>query len=154
MLERVCPGGLADLAGADSRGHGCELRVVKVLTVDGLGLDFPGAVQASQIMRFRAKARTGRLIRKTFYAITDLPSTQASPQPFGDLARSHWGIEDRLYFVRDTSFAEDAGPHPYRPRPDLAVDTLRQAGHQSIATALLHVSHQPFTRPLDLLSMS
>ncbi|RNG22175.1 hypothetical protein [Streptomyces botrytidirepellens] len=70
---------------ARSRGHGRpELRGAKALTVDGLGLDFPGAVQSARIMRFRANAATGRLTRKTIYAITDLPSTQASPQQLGE----------------------------------------------------------------------
>ncbi|WP_431045366.1 ISAs1 family transposase [Streptomyces sp. P1-3] len=147
---------------ARSRGHGRrELRVVKALTVDGLELDFPGAVQAARIMHFRTNAGTGRLTRKTIYAITDLPSTQASPQQLGELARSHWGIENRLHFVRDTTFAEDAsrirtgrGPENMATLRNLAVSTLRRAGHQNIAAALRHVSYQPFTRPLDLLGIS
>lgn len=58
----------------------------------------------------RVTARQHRPItRKTIYANTDLPPTQAPPQQLSELARSHWGIENRLHFVRDTTFAEDAG---------------------------------------------
>ncbi|WP_405958109.1 hypothetical protein [Streptomyces phaeochromogenes] len=55
----------------------------------------------------RATAR--HAARKTIYAITDLPSTHASPQQLGELARPHGGIENRLQFVRDTTFAEVVG---------------------------------------------
>ncbi|WP_405541358.1 hypothetical protein OG478_02570 [Streptomyces phaeochromogenes] len=47
--------------------------------------------------------------RKTIYAIIDLPSTQASPQQLGELARPHWGVENRQHFVRGTTSAEDVG---------------------------------------------
>jgi predicted transposase YbfD/YdcC len=112
-------------------------------------------------MRFRANARTGRLTRKTIYAITDLPSTQASPQQLGELARSHWGIENRLHFVRGTTFAKDAsrirtghGPIDKATLRNPAVSTLQWAAHQNIAAALRHVSYRPFTRPLDLLGIN
>ncbi|WP_243980140.1 hypothetical protein [Streptomyces sp. NEAU-YJ-81] len=90
-----------------------------------------------------------------------MPSTQASPQQLGELARSLWGIENRLHFVRDTTFAENAGrirtgrgPENMATLRNLAVSTLRRAGHQNIAAALRHVSSQPFSRPLDLLGIS
>ncbi|MEV7783081.1 hypothetical protein [Kitasatospora sp. NPDC088351] len=34
---------------------------------------------------------------------------------------------------------------------NLAINTLRDHGHTSIAAGLRHVSYRPFTRPLDLL---
>ncbi|MFD5513354.1 hypothetical protein ACFWIB_37215 [Streptomyces sp. NPDC127051] len=36
---------------------------------------------------------------------------------------------------------------------NLAVNTLRDAGHRSIAVGLGEVSYTPFTRPLDLLGL-
>ncbi|MFD4525846.1 transposase [Streptomyces sp. NPDC058470] len=93
--------------------------------------------------------------------MTDLPSTQASPQQLGELARSHWDIENRPHCVRGSTFAEDAGrirtgrgPENMAALRNLAVSTLRRAGHQNIAAALRHVSYQPFTRPPDLLGIS
>ncbi|MEU9897193.1 hypothetical protein AB0H69_38400 [Streptomyces phaeochromogenes] len=69
--------------------------------------------------------------------------------------------ENRLPFVRDTTFAEDVGRIRTRRGPEnmatlrsLAVSTLRRAGHQNSAAALRHVSYQPFTLPLDLLGIS
>ncbi|GGV03384.1 ISAs1 family transposase [Streptomyces albospinus] len=143
------------------QGHGRrETRVVRVLTITDLDLDFPHAVQAAKITRYRTDLKTGKLTRQTVYAITDLPHRQASPQRIGDLARSQWGIENRLHFVRDTAFREDAskirtghGPENMAALRNLAINTLREHGHRNIAAGLRHVSYDPFTRPLDLLDI-
>ncbi|MFD3842123.1 ISAs1 family transposase [Streptomyces sp. NPDC058642] len=142
-------------------GHGRrETRATRALTVTGLGLDFPHAAQAVRILRHRTDLRTGKVGRQTVYAITDLTSRQASPQRLGQLARSQWIIENRLHFVRDTTFAEDAskihtghGPDNMATLRNLAINTLRAAGHRSIAAGIRHVSYEPFTRPLDLLGI-
>ncbi|WP_241681566.1 ISAs1 family transposase, partial [Streptomyces sp. CB01881] len=61
-------------------GHGRrETRVTRALTVTGLGLDFPHAVQAARILRHRTDLTTGKCSRQTIYAITDLTSQEASP---------------------------------------------------------------------------
>lgn len=123
---------------------------MKALTVTELGVDFPGVVQATRIMRFRTNARTGKLTRKTVYAITDLTCTEATPERIGRLARSQWGIENRLHFVRDVTFAEDTsrvrtghGPENMATLRNHAISTLRRAGHHNIAAALRHVSCRP-----------
>ncbi|MFI6151385.1 transposase [Kitasatospora sp. NPDC051170] len=99
--------------------------------------------------------------RQTVYTITDLTSQEASPQRLGRLARSQWTIENRLHFVRDTTFGEDAskirtghGPENMATLRNLATNTLRQHGYRNIAAGLRHVSYDPFTRPLDLLSLA
>lgn len=142
-------------------GHGRrETRSVRVLTVTGLGLDFPHVTQAVKIHRYRTEAKSGKTTRQTVHAITDMTSHQASPQRLGQLARGHWGIES-VHHVRDTTFAEDAsqirtghGPANMATLRNLAVNTLRDAGHRSITAGLRHASYQPFTRPLDLLGLT
>jgi predicted transposase YbfD/YdcC len=138
-----------------------ETRSTRVLTVTGLGLDFPHVVQAAKILRHRTDLKTGKVTRQTVYAITDLTAREASPQRIGRLARSQWLIENRLHFVRDTVFAEDSskirtghGPENMATLRNLAISTLRAAGHHSIAAGLRHVSYQPFTRPLQLLNLT
>ncbi|MCC2280741.1 hypothetical protein LKL35_36000 [Streptomyces sp. ET3-23] len=141
-------------------GHGRrETRSVRALTVTGLGLDFPHVMQAANIVRYCVCAKTGEVTRKTVYAITDLPATQASPQVIAQLARSQREIEV-VHHVRDTAFAEDAsrirsghGPANMATLRNFAVSTLRTAGHRSIATGLRHISYQPHTRPLDLITL-
>ncbi|MFG2907470.1 ISAs1 family transposase [Kitasatospora sp. NPDC048286] len=139
-------------------GHGRrETRATRALTVTGLGLDFPHAAQAVRILRHRTDLATGAVSRQTVYAITDLTSQQASPQRLGRLARSQWTIENRLHFVRDVTFAEDAskirtghGPENMATLRNLAINALRAAGHRNMAAGLRHTSYEPFTRPLDL----
>ncbi|MFE9139727.1 ISAs1 family transposase, partial [Streptomyces sp. NPDC007355] len=143
-------------------GHGRrETRATRALTVTGLGLDFPHAVQAARILRHRTDLATGRCSRQTVYVITDLTSQEASPERLGRLARSQWTIENRLHFVRDTAFDEDAskirtgrGPENMATLRNLAINTLRAAGHHNIAAGLRHASYEPFTRPLDLLGIA
>ncbi|MFE9255130.1 ISAs1 family transposase [Streptomyces sp. NPDC006879] len=143
------------------RGHGRkETRVTRALTVTGLGLDFPHAVQAVRVLRHRTDLKTGRCSRQTVYAITDLTSHQASPQRLGQLARSQWTIENRLHFVRDTTFCEDHsrirtghGPENMATLRNLTINTLRQHGHRNIAASLRHASYDPVNRPLDLLNI-
>ncbi|MFZ3475823.1 ISAs1 family transposase [Streptomyces sp. 4.24] len=117
------------------RGHGRrETRSVRMLTVTGLGLDFPHVVQAVKILRHRTEIRTGRVTRQTVYTITDMTAREASPQLIGRLARSQWGIE-AVHHVRDVTFAENAskvrtghGPENMATLRNLAINTLRDAG--------------------------
>ncbi|MGW2207553.1 ISAs1 family transposase [Streptomyces sp. NPDC001774] len=142
------------------RAHGRrETRSIRTLTVTSLGLDFPHAVQAVKILRHRTDLKTGRVTRQTIHAITDMTSSQASPQVIGRIARAQWGIE-AAHHVRDTPFAEDAskirtghGPANMATLRNLAISTLRDAGYNNIAAGLREVSYTPFTRPLDLLGL-
>ncbi|MFD8079997.1 hypothetical protein ACFV3E_46385 [Streptomyces sp. NPDC059718] len=78
--------------------------------------------------------------------MTDLTHRQASSQRIGDLARSQWTIENRPHFVRDTAFREDAskvrtgrGPENMATLRNLAINTLRDHGHRSVAAGLLQI---------------
>ncbi|MFJ4851743.1 MULTISPECIES: hypothetical protein [unclassified Streptomyces] len=115
-----------------------ETRVTRALTVTGFGLDFPHAAQAVRILRHRTDLKTGRCSRQAIYAITDLISQQASPQRLGRLARPQQTIENRLHFVRYTTFGENAskihtgnGPENMATLPNLAINALRVAGHRN-----------------------
>jgi len=142
-------------------GHGRrETRSVRTLTVTSLGLDFPHVVQAAKILRQRTDLKTGKVTRQTVHVITDMTAREASPQLIGHLTRSQWGIE-AVHHVRDTTFAEDAskvrtghGPENMATLRNFAINTLRDAGHRSIAAGLREVSYAPFTRPLDLLALA
>ncbi|MGP3683191.1 ISAs1 family transposase [Streptomyces sp. IBSNAI002] len=143
------------------RGDGRRsTRSIRTLTVTGLGLDFPHVVQAVKILRHRTDLKTGKVTRQTIHAITDMTSSQASPQVIGRIARAQWGVE-AVHHVRDTTFAEDAskirtghGPANMATLRNLVVNTLRDAGHHNIAAGLREVSYTPFTRPLDLLRLA
>jgi predicted transposase YbfD/YdcC len=122
-------------------GHGRHERRTLKVTAVARGLAFPHAAQALQIVR-RRKIK-GKWSRETCYAVTSLTLTQASPGQLAAIIRGHWGIEDRLHWVRDMDFDEDrsqvrtaAGPQIMASLRNLAITILRLAGHASIAAAL------------------
>ncbi|MFD9487316.1 ISAs1 family transposase [Streptomyces sp. NPDC059991] len=110
-----------------------QTRVTRALTVTGLGLDFPHAVQAVRVLRHRTDLKSGKCSRRTLYAITDPTSQQASPRRLGQLVTSQWTIENRLHSVRDNTFGEDTsktrtghGPENMATMRNPAINTLRQ----------------------------
>ena len=50
----------------------------------------------------RGKAGSG-----TVYAITSLSADEAGPECLLALSRGHWGIENKLHYVRDVTWRED-----------------------------------------------
>ncbi|WP_328335229.1 MULTISPECIES: ISAs1 family transposase [unclassified Streptomyces] len=141
-------------------GHGRqETRSVRAPTVTDLGLGFPHLVQAARIHRWCRDIKTGKVSRQTIYAITSMTTRDASPQRIGQLARRS-GFS-RPCHVRDVTFAEDAskirtghGPENMATLRNLAINTLRDAGHRSIAAGLREVSYAAFTRPLELFGLA
>jgi len=143
------------------KGHGrAERRTLKVTAV-AAGLAFPHAAQAIQIVR-RRRQLTGKNTKKwsteTVYAITSLSVIQARPAELARIARGHWGIEDRLHWVRDVTYDEDRsqvrtgnGPRVMASLRNLAIAILRLSGHTSIAAALRYHARQP-SRPLQTIT--
>jgi predicted transposase YbfD/YdcC len=140
---------------ARERGHGrTERRTLKVTSV-AKGLAFPHAAQAIQIVR-RRKAK-GKWSTETCYAVTSLTVTQASHTQLAAIIRGHWGIEDRLHWVRDMDFDEDrsqirtaSGPRVMASLRNLAITILRLAGATSIAAALRYHARRS-SRPLQTI---
>jgi predicted transposase YbfD/YdcC len=68
------------------------------------------------------------------------PARGASPERIAKIVRSQWITENRLHFVRDTAFREDAskvrtghGPENMATLRSFAINQLRTAGHTNIA---------------------
>jgi predicted transposase YbfD/YdcC len=138
------------------RGHGrTERRTLKITSV-ARGLAFPRAAQAIWIVRRRQVK--GKWSAETCYAVTSLTVTQATPVQFAAIIRGHWGIEDRLHWVRDTDFDEDrsqvctaSGPRTMASLRNLVITILRLAGTTNIAAALRYHARQP-SRPLQTIT--
>jgi predicted transposase YbfD/YdcC len=140
-------------------GHGrVEVRTLKVAAV--AGLCFPHAAQAIQVIR-RVRAPGSRRWRTvTAYAVTSLALGTASPAQLAGWLRGHWRIENRLHWVRDVTFGEDAStarsgslPRVMASLRNLAVGALRLAGHPNLAAALRHTGRDP-ARPLAVLGLA
>jgi predicted transposase YbfD/YdcC len=143
---------------AREKGHGrAERRTMKVTAV-AAGLAFPHAAQAIQIVRRRRPLTGKKWSTETVYAITSLTVIQARPADLARFVRGHWGIEDRLHWVRDVTYDEDRsqvrtgnGPRIMASLRNLAIAILRLTGHTSIAAALRYHARQP-GRPLQTIT--
>ncbi|MER6611096.1 ISAs1 family transposase [Streptomyces sp. NPDC000927] len=143
-------------------GHGRrESRSIKTCSIETLGgIAFPHAKLALRVHR-RRKETGKRESRESVYAVTSLDAHQAGPAELAAAIRGHWGIENRLHFVRDVTFDEDRsqvrtghGPENMATLRNLAINKLRAHGHANIAAGLREMSYEPFTRPLDLLGIA
>lgn len=105
-----------------------------LVAVEAHELPWPCARQVLRLRRRRLDKRTGRLLTdETVYAVTSLTPKQASPAALLRLWRRHWLIENRLHWVRDVVFAEDAST----TRTDHAPQAL--AVFRNLALALLRL---------------
>jgi predicted transposase YbfD/YdcC len=140
------------------RGHGrIETRyVATALLPEGL---FPHARQVVRVIRDRANLANEATSIETSWFITSLTAERAGPKQLGDLVRGHWGIENRVHWVRDVTFDEDRcqirvgnAPRVMATLRNLAISALRLAGHTNIAAGLRSMARD-ITRTLTLLGL-
>jgi predicted transposase YbfD/YdcC len=75
----------------------------------------------------------GRRSREVEYLLTSLSRERATPADLLRLRRAHWGVENRLFCVRDVSYREDqcrvrsgAGPEALAALRNTAITILRR----------------------------
>jgi hypothetical protein len=90
------------------KGHGrIETRRIAVRPIPSrLDRDWPGATRIVRLERLRELK--DRCQRQVVYAITSIPPEAMDAEALLALARAHWQVENRLFRVRDGTFAEDA----------------------------------------------
>lgn len=109
------------LAGAERRtartvdkAHGrMEVRrLVSSTQLNEKFLDFPGAAQCFELTRSRTvrDRATGKLRTTTeaAYGVSSLPREQPDAHRLLEIVRGHWGIENKVFHVRDQTLGEDA----------------------------------------------
>lgn len=105
----------------------------------------------SQVCRLkRTVPCKGKTRQEVAYAVTSLPPEAANPDQLLDLWRGHWGIENRLHWVRDMTMDEDrcqvhtgAGPQVMAALRNTAIGRLRMAGAGNIAAAFRRRAMHP-----------
>lgn len=115
-----------------NKGHG-RLETRTLVSTTQLGedyLDFPGAAQCFKLtrtrtMRERATGRT-KTTTQTVYGITSLPRERADATRLLGITREHWGIENKVHYVRDQTMGEDASQVRKRSAP-VVLATIRNA---------------------------
>lgn len=106
-------------------------------------IDFHGATQIAQIRR--SVTRAGKKTREVVYLITSADHQAAPPAVLSVWVQGHWGIENRLHWIRDVTFDEDrsqvragAAPQVMATLRNTLISLLRLAGWTNIAHALRH----------------
>ncbi|MET7539617.1 ISAs1 family transposase [Streptomyces sp. NPDC005507] len=143
----------------DRAHHRDEIRRLKVAAFRHL--DYPGARQAVQIVRWRRELSTGKLSIERVYVITSLDVFDATPAELAAWIRSHWGIKNLLHHVRDRTFREDNSkvrtghlPRTMAGLRNLAISIFRQNGDTNIAAAALRRTGRDHRRPLTALGLT
>jgi len=136
-------------AQSQNQGHGRrEQRRLLTQRVDPEEVDWPGAQQVFLLERRRE--RHGVATEEILCGVTSLPPERAGAPAMLPLVRGHWGIENRLFYVRDVSLGEDAcrvrtgqGPRNLANFRNLAIHWVRQVGgHANLAATLRrHAAH-------------
>jgi len=145
----------------EERRHGrWEKRTIQVLPVPAhIRKRFPHARQAALIERYvtrtvRVKKGKKRSVRKTVrsavavFVITSLHAREAAPRHIAGYVRGQWTIENKVHWVRDVTFGEDASRVRTGSRPrvmatlrNLAIGLIRQAGYNAIAATIRKIKY-------------
>lgn len=142
------------------KGHGrTEHRYVAVADVPD-GIDFPHAAQVILVYRERADLADVMGSAETSYYVTSVTKDRGGASQLGGHVRGHWGIENKVHYVRDWTFDEDrhqmrapgSRPRALATLRNLAISLLRLAGATNIAASTRWVSRDA-TRAAALLGV-
>ncbi len=143
-------------------GHGRrDKRTVRVLDAPE-DLGFPAAAQVFLIERYttrtvRKRPKGGRRYKKVqvrsavaVLGVTSLSAREAAPEHLAGYVRGQWTIENKIHWVRDVTFREDASQIRTPPRVrgmatlrNLVIGLIRQAGYTRIAATLRKIRNDP-----------
>jgi len=132
--------------------HGrMEHRHLTVLPIYDDFLAWPGARLMLRMERTFIHKRTGQLMHEIDYALSSLDLAQVDAQDLLRLWRGHWQIENRLHYVRDVTFGEDAcaihagrAPQVMAALRNLVIAAARLAGFSNLAEALRSFAQFPY----------
>jgi len=118
---------------------------------------WPGLAQGFELTRQRTVR--GVTTTEVVYGITSLKAEQANAARLLALARGHWGIENRLHYVRDVTLGEDssrvrkgAAPQVLAAVRNAVIHLLSGVEAPSYAAAIRRLNHHP-EEALDLLEL-
>jgi predicted transposase YbfD/YdcC len=146
----------------EEKGHGRrERRTIQVTDAPAhVRKRFPHARQVALIERYvtrTIRVRKGkRWVKKqvksavAVFIITSLDAREAAPAHLAGYVRGQWTIENKVHWVRDVTFREDASRVRTGPKPrimatlrNLVIGLIRQAGYTKIAATIRKIKHDP-----------
>jgi len=140
--------GFATHVSRTRHGDRAEVRALRAsAALDGY-LGWPHVGQVCAVVR--EVTRKGETSRETAYAVTSLTPERAPPARLQATWRGHWGIENRLHWVRDVTLGEDksqvrtgAAPQAMAAVRNTAIAVVRRAGYANVAEGLRHFAAHP-----------
>jgi predicted transposase YbfD/YdcC len=108
-------------------------------TADADGIDFPGAAQAAIVIREVFEVSGDRIGKEMALLLTSADTERMSAATLSRHKRSHWGIENKSHYPRDTVYREDHnqtwtgdGPQVLASIHGLAMGLIRLKGINQI----------------------
>ena len=93
----------------------------------------------------------GKTSTEVVYGVTSLSAERANAAKLLEYNRGHWGIENRLHWVRDVCLGEDAcrakaghSPQNLAAFRNVALSLLYLSGIKSVITTLREFASRPF----------
>jgi predicted transposase YbfD/YdcC len=150
-------GELAVVADTVTSTHSCDCHGYRIerrsLTASSALRDYcawPGLEQVFRIERTVVDKRSRKTHTEVHYGITSLAPAAAAAPRLATHVRGHWRIENRLHWVRDKDFAEDASRVRTKQAPqamaifrNLAISLLRLVGYDCLIAGLRHCAYHP-----------
>ena len=140
-----------DTATSVEKAHG--FFTTRTLTASTLLTDYsnwPGLAQVCQYRIERKHLRTGEITQQTQYGITSLAPQDASAEDLLTLRRGHWTIENKVHWIRDVVFGEDASqvrtggiPQVMAALRNTVLSVLRFNGYTKISETLRFFAARP-----------
>jgi predicted transposase YbfD/YdcC len=131
------PAAVPATATATHTEHRSGHRISRTIwTAPADGVDFPGAAQVFRIRRDTYAPDGQRVSKHILHGVTSLTSTATE---IAARVRGHWGIENKVHWIRDVLLGEDAHhaylgntAHTMAALRNLALALIRLAGHTRI----------------------
>ena len=103
-------GDYREVATTLGKAHGrLETRLLERTAALRGYVDWPGVGQVMRRTCERIEMKTGEVSRAVTYGVTSLTPHEASADELEGLWRGHWGIENKVHYVRDETMGEDRG---------------------------------------------
>jgi hypothetical protein len=131
------------------KGHGrLEERALRTTSVLTLQQKWPGLKQGFELTRKRTVK--GETTVEVVYGITSLTAEEADARRLLHLTRGHWGIENRLHYVRDVTLGEDGcrvrkgnAPQVLAAVRNAVIHLLAGVGASGYAAAIRRLNNHP-----------
>lgn len=138
-------------ATAQNKGHGrLEERVLTSSELLNNYLDWPHLAQVFKLERRCTELKDGTQHTEVVYGLTSLKRQKASAARLLSLVRDYWGIENGLFYRRDTTLHEDAMrmTHPTFAQAmaifnNLVIGLILQHGWRYLPQARRHYNANP-----------